>query len=59
MEVVLRHIIEFETDPFSPLEIMKILYSLDFKLYNMTLEVSECCFYGVLFRIFYTLPEIF
>ena len=25
----------------------------------MTLQVSECCFYGVLFRIFYTLPEIF
>ena len=24
----------------------------------MTLQVSECCFYGVLFRIFYTLPEI-
>ena len=38
---------------------MKILKSLDFKLYNMTLQVSECCYYGVLFRIFYTLPEIF
>ena len=25
----------------------------------MTLQVSECCFYGELFRIFYTLPEIF
>ena len=25
----------------------------------MTLQVSECCFYGVFFRIFYILPEIF
>ena len=24
----------------------------------MTLQVSECCFYGVLFRIFFTLPGI-